>query len=301
MPLSPPHARTGAAGDCAPLVSVYLPTKDRLPRLRAAVDSVLAQSLADFELIVVNDGSRDGTAAYLDALAAQDARVRALHHEAPLGAPASRNEALRLARGTWVTGLDDDDQFHPGRLEAFVAFAGLMQRHGLAFSALYSQDEVVGAQGRRCTRKQSRAAFEDLLLRNCIGNQVFARREVFLEAGLYDEGMPAWQDLDLNLRIVGRFGPALLLDAPYYVFHDDERPDRISRKKKDRIMEAYRRIAAKWPQLPARARQNLYLQTLSAYYRFPITAGDISAYLRLGIAPGSLASLLRLLIHRLRT
>lgn len=299
MSLTPPAP--AEAPDTPPLVSVYLPTKDRLGSLRSAVASVLVQTCPSLELIVVNDGSGDGTADYLDALARQDARVRVIHHERPRGAPASRNEALRQARGTWATGLDDDDEFRPGRIEAFVTVARLLQRHGIAFSALYSQDEVLGPRGRRFSHKPGRVELQDLFGGNRIGNQIFALRETYLAAGLYDERLPAWQDLDLNMRIVERFGPALLVDAPYYVFNDEERPDRISRKKKEKILEAYQLISRKWPQAPARWHQALYLQALSPHYRLPLAWSDIAAYLRLGVAPKSIDSLLRLLISRLRT
>ncbi len=284
----------------APVVSVFMPTKDRLLQLQSAVQSVLAQTYSAFELIIVNDGSSDSTADYLNELCTLDSRVRVVHHVKPAGAPACRNQALRLARGIWATGLDDDDEFKPGRLEAFVTYATMLERHHVSFSALYSQDEVIEPQGRRLTRKESCVHFENLLMHNCIGNQIFARREVFLEIGLYDEKLPAWQDLDLNMRIVSTFGPALLVDAPYYVFYNDERPDRISRKRKTLILDAYWCISKKWPQLSDRARQTLYLQTLSSYYGFPISAQDVSTYFKLSIKPSSIVRLGHLLIERFR-
>src|SRR5512143_3860267 len=96
-------------------VSVYLPTRNRAASLRRAIESVLAQTYADFELIVVDDGSSDGTREVLESVQRSDARVRAIHHSVSRGAPASRNAAIAAAHGEWLTGLDDDDEFLPRR------------------------------------------------------------------------------------------------------------------------------------------------------------------------------------------
>src|SRR5512144_610930 len=111
-------------------VSVYLPTRNRAASLQRAVDSVLAQTHADFELIVVDDGSSDGTRQCLEDAQRSDARVRAIHHAVSRGAPASRNAAIAAARGEWLTGLDDDDEFLPRRLELLLAHAQLLDAAG---------------------------------------------------------------------------------------------------------------------------------------------------------------------------
>lgn len=100
------------------LVTVVMPTRDRRALLEAAVESVLAQSYRRFELIVVDDGSRDDTAAYLEGIA--DARVRVLRTDG-VGACGARNRALDEARGGLVAYLDDDNRFDPHWLRAVVA------------------------------------------------------------------------------------------------------------------------------------------------------------------------------------
>lgn len=285
--------RGGAIG----LVSVYMPTHNRLELLQRAVASVLGQSHADFELIVVDDGSGDGSFDWLQAQAAHEPRLRVLRNETPQRAPSARNRAIEAARGEWVTGLDDDDEFAPGRLAAFVAVASTYRSLGIAFSALYTQDETVGGPTRRVTRRPARVAYEDLFRHNFIGNQIFVRRADLIEAGMYDPSMPAWHDLDMTMRVTHRFGPALLVDLPLYRYHHDDRPDRISLAGKQRIVEAYDRLIAKWPQAPARARQQLYLQVLGDHYGFRTDPADWLRYLRLGLSPGALRRLLR---HALR-
>jgi glycosyltransferase involved in cell wall biosynthesis len=266
-------------------VSVYMPTKDRCALLQRAVESVLAQTHRDFELLIVNDGSSDGTASYLDALSARDARVRVFHHDTPGGAPKARNLAIREARAEWITGVDDDDEFLPGRLAALSSVAHAFDTSGVKFSLLFSQDIVVSPDGTRTTVKPCCVELDLLCRQNFIGDQVFVRREHLLQIGLYDEALPAWQDLDLNMRLVQAYGPARLVDAALYRLHNDDRPDRISRKGKHVILQAFERIADKWPTLPAQRKQLLYLQVLSAHYGFPVETSDLTRYLSYGVHP----------------
>lgn len=110
---------SAAPGDGrAPLVSVVLTTYNRASLLVRAVRSVLAQTLGDFELIVVNDAGED-VAALLAGFA--DPRVVHVCHAVNRGQGAARNTALRLARGEYVAYLDDDDQYYPEHLETLAA------------------------------------------------------------------------------------------------------------------------------------------------------------------------------------
>jgi glycosyltransferase involved in cell wall biosynthesis len=269
----------------AVLVTVYMPTKDRLDLMRAAIESVLAQTYSPVELIVVNDGSSDGTRAYLDELSASNPLVRTLHHDKPLGAPRSRNEAIRAARGEWVTGLDDDDAFEPHRIEALLDYAQMLERIGVRFSAVYSQYTTVRHSTVLATTKRGSVTLDDLFERNSVGNQIFVRKDAIVAAGLYDETLPAWQDLDMIMRVVAMHGPARIFDAPLYRFCDDERPDRISRKAKAKILDAYRRVVAKWPNASAESKRALYQQVFGDHYGFPIEWADLKRYLALGATP----------------
>jgi glycosyltransferase involved in cell wall biosynthesis len=267
------------------LVSVYMPTKDRLALVRVAIDSVLRQTYRPIELIVVNDGSSDGTRAYLDELAATNPAVRAIHHDKPLGAPRSRNEAIKASRGEWVTGLDDDDAFEPHRVEALLQFALMLQKCGAPFSAVYSQYNTVRGNTVAPTAKRGSVRLDDLFNLNSVGNQIFVRKEAIIAAGMYDESLPAWQDLDMIMRVVAMHGPARIFDAPLYRFCDDERPDRISRKAKAKILDAYRRVVAKWPNADKQSKRALYQQVFGDHYGFPIEWTDLRRYLALGATP----------------
>ncbi len=102
-----------------PRFSVVMPTFDRAVSAAAAVRSVLAQTSADWECLVVDDGSTDGTRAALSGFT--DPRLRFFWNEKNRGQHACRNQAIRAARGEWIAFLDSDDLFLPRRLEALGA------------------------------------------------------------------------------------------------------------------------------------------------------------------------------------
>jgi glycosyltransferase involved in cell wall biosynthesis len=113
-------------------VSVVIPALNAAAFVGEAIRSALAQTLSDLEVIVVDDGSTDETAAVVQGFMAGDARVRLIRHEAPRGVSAARNTALRAATGAWIALLDADDEFTPLRLERLVAEAEARGLDGLA-------------------------------------------------------------------------------------------------------------------------------------------------------------------------
>lgn len=114
----------------APRVSVILPTYNRERLLPRAVDSVLAQTLGDFELLLVDDGSRDGTAEMVAARYGHDPRLRYLRKENG-GTASARNHGLNQARGSLVAFLDSDDLWLPGYLASQAAWLELNPQAGL--------------------------------------------------------------------------------------------------------------------------------------------------------------------------
>ena len=98
-----------------PLVSIVMPCYQAEATVGRTVDSILAQTMPDFELIAVDDGSTDGTGALLDALAAQDARIRVIHQQNG-GVACARNAGMAAARGRWLAFADADDLLLPDAL-----------------------------------------------------------------------------------------------------------------------------------------------------------------------------------------
>src|SRR5436309_795558 len=99
-----------------PFFSVLVPTYNQAHYVGQALDSLIGQSDPDWEAIVVNDGSTDGTAGILEAHRATDPRIRVIHKQNG-GTGSALNEGLRHARGEWICWLSSDDLFHPRKLE----------------------------------------------------------------------------------------------------------------------------------------------------------------------------------------
>ncbi len=103
-----------------PRVSVLMPAYNAAGTIREAIDSALAQTLSDLEVVVVDDGSRDETAQIVASYA--DPRVRLLRNPKNLGMPATRQRGADAARGEYLAILDSDDRAHPTRFERQAAW-----------------------------------------------------------------------------------------------------------------------------------------------------------------------------------
>ena len=106
-----------------PLVSVILPVYNTLRYLPRCMDSVCAQTFSNLEILCIDDGSKDGSGAYLDRMAETDSRVRVIHFTENQGVPSARNRAMDEARGEWIFFMDSDDWIDPDYIEALVRHA----------------------------------------------------------------------------------------------------------------------------------------------------------------------------------
>jgi glycosyltransferase involved in cell wall biosynthesis len=185
----------------SPRVSVVVPAYNAAATLRRAIDSLLAQTVSELEVIVVDDGSEDGTREL--ALRTGDPRVRYLHHD-HVGLPRTLNVGLAEAQAPVVAVQDADDWSEPVRLERQLAL--LEARPEVA--VVGSRMREVDAHGNELRR---RAAFvpgelNDVLMRfNPISNPCAAfRREVVVELGGYDPRYGCAPEYDLWLRVADR-------------------------------------------------------------------------------------------------
>jgi glycosyltransferase involved in cell wall biosynthesis len=114
-----------------PIVSVVMPAYNAGQVIGRALESVLAQSYAYWELIVFDDGSNDNTVDIVSAYAENDRRIQLLENETNIGPAASRNNAIRQAEGSYIAFLDADDTWHPEKLDRQIGF---MEKHAVALS-----------------------------------------------------------------------------------------------------------------------------------------------------------------------
>ena len=150
-----------------PLVSVILPAYNAQQYIVQAVRSVQAQTMPHWELIVLDDGSRDGTCALVEQLAAEDPRIILLRNGENLGVARTRNRGFDLCRGTYVALLDSDDVWHPKKLEK-----QLDRLAGTGGDICYTSYAMVDAAGKKVRADYlvpEEADLDRLLKENVIG------------------------------------------------------------------------------------------------------------------------------------
>jgi glycosyltransferase involved in cell wall biosynthesis len=202
-----------------PLVSVIIPTHNRAELLGRAIKSVLAQTFEDFELIVVDDASTDGTPEVVAGF--DDPRIRYIRLKKNSGAPTARNTGIKKSRGAFIAFLDDDDEWLPHRLELQVKkFEELDGEVGVVYGGFYYVSQQTGKIiGKRMPAYRG-WVYKNLLVENFVGSPtLLIRRECFKRAGLFDPKLTSSQDWDMWLRIARYYKFDYVEDvvAKYYV------------------------------------------------------------------------------------
>jgi len=226
------------------LVTVYITTYNRQALLKRAIESVMTQTYEKIEIIVADDGSTDGTHDYLRELQDQGVLTALLNTPGESkGACYGRNKAINLAKGTFITGLDDDDYFEPWRIATFVSS---WQGNGTeTFSALFDSVVEHRKYGRVDCYNTPLVKHEDLRTANLIGNQVFTLTANLREIGGFDELMPALQDWDTWLRLSKAKGNIININSRSYIQFHDHGSTRISEKPAAKIRFAFERLKDK--------------------------------------------------------
>jgi glycosyltransferase involved in cell wall biosynthesis len=200
----------------APQVTVVIPTHDRAARLPRAVDSALAQTGADFEILIADDGSTDDTPSAL-ARYASDPRVRVLRLEHG-GVCRARNAAVAQSRAPLIAFLDSDDEWLPGKLAAQLK---LLRETGLS---ICQTEEIWIRNGVRVNQPAHYVKREGdifaLSLNHCMitPSSVLMTRALYDEAGGFNPEFPACEDFELWLRITWRHRVGLV-SAPMMIRH----------------------------------------------------------------------------------
>lgn len=182
-----------------PAVSVILCTYNRAPLLPRAVESVLRQSFADWELVVVDDGSRDGTRRLMQRYRRLDPRIR-YHYQSNTGLAGARNTGLRLSTGRFITFLDSDDEYRPEHLSLRVRH--LERRPGI--DLLHGGAKLIGPKHRRYVVDMTDPS-RTIHLRRChIGGTFFFRRRVLSRVRTFRR-LPFAEDFDFYRRAERHF------------------------------------------------------------------------------------------------
>jgi len=208
-----------------PSISVIIPTYNRIETLPRAIESVMVQTHPANELIIVDDGSTDGTVAWLGEHYPQIKLIKQQNS----GVSAARNRGIEVASGEWIALLDSDDEWLPKKLEKQLALLASEPEFKLVHG-----DEIWIRNGVRVNQMKKHSKKGGWIFQDCLPlcaispSAVMIHRSIFDDVGLFDETLPACEDYDLWLRITCRY-PVLYCDQPLiqkYGGHEDQ----LSRK-----------------------------------------------------------------------
>lgn len=181
-----------------PMISVIMPTYNAQAYIQTAIESVMRQTLKDWELWVIDDGSTDDTVACAEALAAQDERIRVLVNKHNMGAAATRNRGISHCRGDFIAFLDSDDIWLPDKLHKQIMH---LQKTG--GDLCYTSYAIIGADGdsvRPDYIVPETVDFSSMLRENVIGcSTVMIRRDTAMQyrftTEFYHEDYVYWLEL----------------------------------------------------------------------------------------------------------
>jgi glycosyltransferase involved in cell wall biosynthesis len=231
-----------------PLVSVVLPVRDGAPWLNGALSSIRGQTLSDFECLVVDDGSRDGSRAIARCHADRDRRVRVLCGARPRGLVAALRAGIAASRAPYVARMDADDVALPERLALEVAALDRLPDLSLVGCRIAYRPEGAGTGGLaryvawQNSLLEPEAIRRDLFVESPLVHPTVVVRRVVLDAagGYRDLGWP--EDYDLWMRIILSGGVAAKLREVLLEWRD--LPGRLSRRGRAYRLERFRRLKA---------------------------------------------------------
>lgn len=233
------------------LLSVIIPAFNVQPFVEYAIASAQAQAVESMEIIVIDDGSSDGTAQAVRRYL-EDGRIRLLANRPDAHGPSgARNTGLRTATGKYIGFLDADDAWLPNKVRRHIE---VMERRP-DVDLTFSRWRTVSCDGRDTGRVSPRppghiVGIEDLLLENIVGgsSNVICRRSAVEAAGLFDERLSAAVDLDLWLRIASlRQGNLLAINEVLTEY----------RLREGQITKDWRRMARNWEAVLERVRRQM--------------------------------------------
>ena len=252
-----------------PIVSVVIPAYNREGTIGAALQGAMAQTLEDLEVVVVDDGSSDSTAAVVEAC--PDPRVRLIRHPTNRGGNAARLTGIAASSAPFVAFLDSDDRWEPDKLERQVRrLEEAGERYGLCY-CWFDIETPTGCLPPPLTATAEGVAIPELLTRNIIGTYSVAmlRRSALEEVAGPDPTLPSCQDWDLYLRVNERWGICVVPAVLAHYRRDDADPHRISGRSTSMIVghrRLYRRLREKYAAMPTASvlqSQNVFLDAFA--------------------------------------
>jgi glycosyltransferase involved in cell wall biosynthesis len=224
------------------LVSVIIPTHNRATRIQSALASVLAQTYAALEAIVVDDGSQDGTVSVVEAYARKDVRIRLMQHKNQRGAQVARNTGIIAASGKWIAFLDSDDEWLPNSLALRLRFA-----EDRNLPVVHSDCYII-SEGSTHLRRYGLRPLEGFVYKSLLHKPgtlfpgLLVNKDCFDQIGRLDESITSYQEWDTSIRLAKYYRFGFVSEATFV--YDCRQSDSIS---KDLLREAkgYEQVVSK--------------------------------------------------------
>ncbi len=249
--ITPAQSHDARLEPCTPAVSIVLPVHNGEAYLREALDSILAQSFADFELIAVDDCSSDSSPAILAKYAASDPRVQVITLAENRKLPGALNTGFAAAKADWFTWTSDDNLLLPSTLQELIA----ERDANPGADILYADYRVIDAEGHPGRRVNVEAS-DNILTSNCVRCCFLYRRTVDERLGGYDEGLFGVEDYDFWLRAARAGFVFHPINRELYLYRRHERSltDRRAEQIRQMVADVLEREIPLHPQRSKRAR-----------------------------------------------
>ncbi len=195
------------------MVSIILPTYNGKRYIQGSIESVLAQTYQDWELIVIDDHSEDGTGKIVQGYADKDSRIKLYRNEENLRLPASLNKGFSLSKGKYLTWTSDDNLFKENAIGRFVQTLEKDHDIGLVFSAM----EIIDARGDVIGHTPPVQDLGEIHYKNIVRASFMYTRAVYEKVGDYDVDRFLVEDHDYWLRIAREFTITYIAE-PLYVY-----------------------------------------------------------------------------------
>lgn len=217
-----------------PLISIVLPIYNGEKYMRLSIDSVLSQTYTNWELLIVDDGSTDSTAAIAQEYVKKDSRIRYYKNPENMRLPKTLNRGFSLAKGDFLTWTSDDNYYYPAALET-MHNALVQQGKEFAFAScdvINSDGDIVECIMVCDTAKKS------IVGTNPVGACFLYSRRVYETVGEYDPEMTLVEDFDYWQRICARYEPACIPQKLYaYRWHDGALTSTMRKNTFNRTLE----------------------------------------------------------------
>lgn len=200
-----------------PKVSIVLPTYNGEKYIKESIESILSQTLTDWELIIVNDCSKDTTASIISEYASEDDRIKIITNEQNQKLPESLNIGFRQACGEYLTWTSDDNMYKPQALKTMADYLDSNQECPMVCTAM----DVIDADG-VYLYTMTDYSDEKMLYTNCVGACFMYRYEVMKKIGDYDNDKFLVEDYNYWLRIFFNYGKIDFIDKNIYKYRIHE-------------------------------------------------------------------------------